>query len=179
MYEPLAGPLEIRLLVLQPGSEDVHFVLRHANLEGRPDYEAISYCWGDPTDTRTVYCDDKPLQVTNSLFTALKQLRHADQPRILWADAICINQQDVPEKIAQVRLMSRIYSQPTRILIWLGDDTEGLDGLEESIAEALRLLPPEEYDVNQVRIGSQKAFREASVSHRSSVLVLSLYVLLK
>jgi hypothetical protein len=168
MYQPLTGRLQIRLLVLKPGTEEVHIMLKHANLEASPEYEAISYCWGDPADTRTVYCNDEPLEIANSLFTALKQLRRTDQSRTLWADAICINQLDVLEKIAQVNLMGQIYSKPTHIIIWLGDDTTGLEGLEECIAEGLRLLPPEEFGVEEIRTHSQKAFREASVSLLSS-----------
>lgn len=173
VYEERLGPGQIRLLFLAPGTEDVHFRLQVANLEHDLEYEAISYCWGDPADTREVYCDQKPLQVTNSLFTALKQLRFANQPRTLWADAICINQKDFVEKCAQINLMSQIYSKTTRVLIWLGDDTTGLEGVEESMSEALRLLPPVVFDGEEVRVTSQRVFREASVSLRFLLLLLA------
>ncbi|EKG16420.1 hypothetical protein MPH_06389 [Macrophomina phaseolina MS6] len=44
--------------------------------------------------------------------------------RILWVDAICINQDDLEERAAQVKIMSRIYDKALEVLVWLG---EGLD----------------------------------------------------
>lgn len=163
-YEPL-GDGQIRLLRLQPGTEDIHFTLESANLSEALDYEAISYCWGDPADTRTVYCDGLPLQVTNSLFTALKRLRLREQTRVLWADAVCIDQRNTPEKNEQVKLMSRIYAGPKRVLIWLGEDMSGLEGIEDSIQTALELLPPDSHDASILQETSKRIFQEASVGH--------------
>ncbi|KAL2017902.1 hypothetical protein VTK56DRAFT_1558 [Thermocarpiscus australiensis] len=165
IYQPLTQPDSIRLLRLQPGtpdSEHVHFTLYAARLDDRPSYEAISYCWGDPTDTRIVFCAHKVLHVTASLYTALKRLRHADRERILWADAVCINQKDNDEKGRQVQLMSRIYAQPTRVLIWLGEDTAGLDGLAECLRGAKEVLPPETHDFEVLYENSKEVFLEAN-----------------
>jgi hypothetical protein len=49
-----------------------------------------------------VQCEDQLLDVTISLSTALKRLRKQDGVRILWADAVCINQADIAEKNRQV-----------------------------------------------------------------------------
>ena len=38
----------------------------------------------------------------------------------LWADAICINQNDVLEKNHQVQYMKSIYSSADRVIVWLG-----------------------------------------------------------
>ncbi len=163
---PLVHGDEIRLLHLEPasGEEDrVHFTLHHVILSDKPSYEAISYCWGDQDDTREAYCDSKPLRITASLYTALRRFRSKRIPRILWADAVCISQTDVAEKNAQVRLMSRIYSQPSRVLIWLGDDTSGIEGLRESIAGALLVLPPEHFDFEDIYRVSREAFAAAFV----------------
>ncbi|KAL2176407.1 heterokaryon incompatibility, partial [Thermothelomyces heterothallicus CBS 202.75] len=65
-------------------------------------------------------CEGKPLRVTVSLYTGLKRLRRQDIIRVLWADAVCINQKDTLEKNAQLPLMGRIYSQPSRVPVWLG-----------------------------------------------------------
>lgn len=40
--------------------------------------------------------------------------------KLVWADAICINQADVEEKSAQVSMMDRIYSTATYVTAWLG-----------------------------------------------------------
>jgi hypothetical protein len=166
-YHPLTHDDEIRLLHLKPGSgDDIHFTLHSVRLGEQPSYEAISYCWGDASDTREVYCNGQLLSITNSLYTGLKRLRKEDTVRVLWADAVCINQKDVPEKGSQVGLMSRIYSQPSRVLVWLGDDTSGLDGLHVCIKGALDVLPPEHFDFSEIYPVSTRIFREASVRTR-------------
>jgi hypothetical protein len=59
--------------------------------------------------------------VTYNLDIALRNLRDAQSRRILWIDALCINQADVDERNRQVFLMSRIYSTAKHILVWLGE----------------------------------------------------------
>lgn len=63
------------------------------------------------------------------------QLR-SSEPRVLWVDAICINQSNPDEKNHQVRQMYRIYSSASRVLIWLGnadrDNRYALQNLEGS-----------------------------------------------
>ncbi|KAH6850650.1 heterokaryon incompatibility protein-domain-containing protein [Chaetomium sp. MPI-CAGE-AT-0009] len=162
-YERLTHDDEIRLLYLKPGSgDDIHFTLYPVRLGDKPSYEAISYCWGDPNDTQMVYCDGKPLPVTKSLYTGLKRLRKEDAGRVLWADAVCIDQKHTLEKNVQVGLMSRIYSQPSAVLIWLGDDTSGLEGLHECIQGALEVLPPDEFEFEKLYPISTRIFREAN-----------------
>ncbi|KAK3349163.1 heterokaryon incompatibility protein-domain-containing protein [Lasiosphaeria hispida] len=163
IYEPLSGSDQIRLLHLEPGTGDICFALRPVSLADEPRYEAISYCWGDPTDTRVVYCEGLELHVTASLHAALARLRRpGEPPRCLWADAVCIDQKNIPEKNAQVQLMRRIYSQPSSVLVWLGDDTTGLEGLEECLKGASEVLPPETLDFETLYENSRKIFLEAS-----------------
>ncbi|KAK4099596.1 HET-domain-containing protein [Parathielavia hyrcaniae] len=163
-YKPLSQDDEIRLLQLEPGSGDDHirFTLHPVRLSNKPLYEAISYCWGDAGETCEVFCEDGLLLVTNNLYTALRHLRREDAVRVLWADAVCINQRDIPEKNRQVRLMSRIYSQPSAVLIWLGDNSSGLDGLDGCIKTALELLPPEHVEFEEICPISCKIFLEAA-----------------
>ncbi len=163
-YKALSHEDEIRLLHLESGSgDDIHFTLHPVRLGDKPSYEALSYCWGNPHDTRKVHCEGKLLHVTNSLYTALKRLRKEDAVRVLWADAACINQGDIPEKNKQVGLMSRIYSQPSSVLVWLGEDTSGLEGLQECLKVASDLLPQELYDFADIYPISRQAFRDAAV----------------
>lgn len=44
--------------------------------------------------------------------------------RLIWADAICINQADIDEKSAQVSMMDRIYSNAAYAVAWLGPPDE-------------------------------------------------------
>jgi hypothetical protein len=91
---------EVRLLELKPGwgIDPLAVSLQCMSLDSIPPYEAISYCWG--SDNRDydikVHGDGaiKHLSITTSLFTALKRFRRPDETRVLWADAICINQDD-------------------------------------------------------------------------------------
>jgi hypothetical protein len=45
----------------------------------------------------------------------------------IWADAICINQNDIDEKSAQVAMMDRIYSSATYVIAWLGPSDKHSD----------------------------------------------------
>jgi hypothetical protein len=60
------------------------------------------------------------LGITHNLGVALRQLRHLDKPRVLWVDAICINQDDLIERSAEVMEMASIYSNAGRVVVWLG-----------------------------------------------------------
>lgn len=170
IYERLPSAGQIRLLKLQPGppsSSDspIHFTLVTANLyeDPGPSYEAISYCWGDSSNLQPVYCDSKVLFVTHSLYTALLRFRQPDRVRTLWADAVCINQSNDLEKGQQVNLMTRIYSQPKSVLIWLGDDTTGLEGLGDCLKGALEVLPPDSEDREFLINTMLKMHKEAAV----------------
>jgi hypothetical protein len=44
-----------------------------------------------------------------------------NKPRILWIDAICINQDDNDERGEQVARMGAIYGQATTVVLWLGE----------------------------------------------------------
>jgi hypothetical protein len=67
-----------------------------------------------------MFCNHKSVSVTRNLVEALRTFRHTRKSRVLWADAICINQQDLEERSLQVQLMTRIFSDASRVLIWLG-----------------------------------------------------------
>jgi hypothetical protein len=53
--------------------------------------------------------------VQPDLLAALKALRHPQEDRYLWIDAICINQADIGERNHQVEMMSTIYGQAKRV----------------------------------------------------------------
>jgi hypothetical protein len=88
----------------------------------------LSYAWGDPTVTETIFVDDEPFQVTTNLAAFLTTLNRGrakwgwslDSPLHFWVDAICINQANILERSEQVLHMGEIYKTATRVLIWLG-----------------------------------------------------------
>ncbi|KAJ0115555.1 Heterokaryon incompatibility protein 6 [Diaporthe amygdali] len=123
-YQHIQDSAEIRCLTLSAGNtnDPLVCVLEHHNLNTNPPFEAISYVWGNHTKNREITCNGRCLQITSNLYESLQQIRHADRERILWADSVCINQEDKKEKGHQVSLMARIYSQADRVLITLGTD---------------------------------------------------------
>ncbi|KAK3679152.1 hypothetical protein LTR78_000713 [Recurvomyces mirabilis] len=65
-------------------------------------------------------------------------MRLQDHPRVLWIDAVCINQDVVLERNEQVALMGRIYSQSSGNLVHLGDYDE--DDMSERMVRMLDAL---------------------------------------
>ena len=130
-YEALVEQNVIRVLDLYPGSgysvDLVSCSLRAVRLSDEPKYEALSYCWGDPTFNKKIICNGKELSITTSLNEALLRFRTRSTTRTLWADAICINQQDINERNQQVRLMRQIYEKAQQVVIWLGEEADHSD----------------------------------------------------
>ncbi|KEZ42283.1 hypothetical protein SAPIO_CDS6144 [Scedosporium apiospermum] len=47
--------------------------------------------------------------------------------RYIWIDALCIDQNNIPERNAQVAMMRDIYAKSSRIIIWLGSAADDSD----------------------------------------------------
>lgn len=132
---PLTGEKEIRLLVLEPGApgDELKCRLVHAELSWRTRYEALSYVWGDGKVTRSLSCSGRDEVVYINLHDALSDLRLPDRERVLWTDRLCINQHDDDEIAAQMKLMGSIYSQASKVLIYLGKTDAAVKGAIEGI----------------------------------------------
>jgi hypothetical protein len=147
-YHALETPATIRLLHLAPGRDDevLSGELCHAKLHPEqdvatghlapaplehllpytPSFEAISYVWGAPEFTRSMISSGGRIFLTPNLEEALRAIRLPDRVRVLWADAICIHQNDAEERGQQVRLMDKIYAGAHKVLIWLGQDLRNI-----------------------------------------------------
>jgi hypothetical protein len=90
------------------------------NIDEAPSYEALSYVWGNPNPPTELLCNGQSIQIQPSLSHALRSLRLQKTTRVVWADAICINQQDKAEKSHQVPMMGSIYSLARRVVVSLG-----------------------------------------------------------
>ena len=114
----------IRLLDLQPRSRESHVecTLKAIELSPRPLYTAISYTWGQETEQTLITVNGLPFRVRRNLYDLLKDLRHQNQSRTLWIDAICINQEDISERNAQLRIMGDIFKSATNVISWLEND---------------------------------------------------------
>ncbi|KAI4281776.1 MAG: hypothetical protein L6R38_003431 [Xanthoria sp. 2 TBL-2021] len=146
-YAPLNEDTEIRLLTLLPDwfEAPIHISLEINVLsDGEvPEFEALSYVWGDASDLLDIFLETSPskrpelretddidsiewrtLRVTKNLFEALKHLRLEDRPRVLWIDAICVDQQNLEERGHQVLRMPNIYTSAKGVIVWLGPESD-------------------------------------------------------
>ncbi|KAF5988594.1 heterokaryon incompatibility protein [Fusarium coicis] len=83
-------------------------------------YEALSYSWGSQSTPREILADGKTLLITESLYEALWHLRKPHEDRMLWVDALCIDQNNIKERGHQVKRMAEIYGKADKVIIWLG-----------------------------------------------------------
>jgi hypothetical protein len=134
---------QIRVLTLLPGKlhDPLVGLLAHqifVSNDGKiPQYEALSYVWGDLPDTKPMFILQDGVQkqtlIAPNLDTALRHLRLEDRSRDIWCDSVCINQTDRVERAAQILLMGDIYRKAERVLVWLGPE-------EDDSSLAIKLL---------------------------------------
>lgn len=164
-YAPLlSGANNIRLLRLLPSinaSASIHCQLIDYSLTNPPRashlYEALSYVWGDASEVRLIHLDNTYLEVTANLYAALQQLRDPVFERILWVDAIGINQKDLKERAQQVSFMAKIYQYATRVVVWLGEEADGSNQAMDAIRAAAdtmarrenRIMPYKKHTVSE------------------------------
>jgi hypothetical protein len=144
-YTRLPNGKSIRLLRLLPGLEDTERIECELfdcslDIEGLPSFQALSYCWGDATITEDIFVNGHVFHVTVNLAQALRSLRNYDASRVLWVDAVCINQQDPKEQGAQVAMMWDIYASASSVIIWLGpldrDCAVAMENFRQGAAQA-------------------------------------------
>lgn len=130
IYQALPAGNYTRRIILEPSKEeDAPLVGRLEAFDLSQDgsgcsFEAISYAWGSDIKDQTITINGRAMHITTSLRDSLRQTRRPDRPRALWADAICINQDDGREKSHQVSLMGQIYMTSRCTLICLGYSAE-------------------------------------------------------
>ncbi|KAK5459657.1 hypothetical protein LTS15_003786 [Exophiala xenobiotica] len=152
IYTPLSiTERQIRILQLAPASTLAHQLkcrLQVVSLENHPSFDAISYAWcgqpiplrvvprdqdfppvvshpsDDPSATKPIVVNDQLWSIGANLDSALRHFRDPITTKYVWADALCINQSDVPERNAQVILMGEIYGRAQMVKVWLGEATQ-------------------------------------------------------
>jgi Heterokaryon incompatibility protein (HET) len=137
---------EIRLLKLlsKNGNERLKLIpachIFHASLHDKPKYVALSYVWGNSSESRLILVENSPIRVNKNLYDAIMALRPPDDGLTIWIDSLSINQSDDDEKSWQVGLMTDIYRQAYKVLAWLGpaesDDDSVMDYLNTLGAKA-------------------------------------------
>lgn len=129
IYTSTLGKDYFRLLYLS-GACDIHSPV-HGDLveyerDNCPEYETASYTWGgedgDATPCRPAYFGNfwDVLFLTRNCWSLLQYLRPQMGTRAVWVDAICINQNNISERGAQVSIMTQIYKNCLRVVIYPG-----------------------------------------------------------
>ncbi|GME28205.1 uncharacterized protein K452DRAFT_279995 [Neofusicoccum parvum] len=149
-YHPL-GEDEIRLVVLHPGpyAEDIQCTIIRAQLGNLPPFDAISYTWADENGNARprshIYCgrSRRSIPVTANCEAVLRRIRLPTLKRLVWIDAVCINQDFIQERNQQVRSMSSIYREASGVLVYLGDASEDSDMIFKFIGSIPTYLEPD------------------------------------
>ncbi|KIX99989.1 uncharacterized protein Z520_04627 [Fonsecaea multimorphosa CBS 102226] len=114
----------IRLLTILPGAADsaLHCRLNVVLLTADIHYEAISYTWGSDEEVHEIDIneDSDKFCVRPNLLDLLVSIRNEKVPRVVWIDAICIDQENLAERNRQVSMMREIYSMAKQVVVWLG-----------------------------------------------------------
>jgi hypothetical protein len=125
----------IRLLRLHGGYLNAPLEGRLILSDGRETYEAMSY-GGEPeqgSSSISIFSAGSTykLAIKPNLEAALRQLRFPDRYRLLWIDAICINQEDIPEQDFHIQRMGSIFNTAVNVCIWLGTaDTKSVSAFK-------------------------------------------------
>ncbi|KAE9973033.1 hypothetical protein EG328_004645 [Venturia inaequalis] len=127
-YSPLPEPDGFRIILLQPSaSRDtslqcklLHTTLSQCDRDIIDHYTALSYVWGNAAQRGSILIDGTFMDITATLESALRDIRDASRIVRIWADAVCINQNDNDEKAVQIGLFARIYGTAQHTVIYLG-----------------------------------------------------------
>lgn len=170
-YSSLQDPSKcIRLFHLRDRKDgEVHGSLVPHFLLESPRFHALSYTWRNPTrdwrvflvgdeynassssdePTSWIRLDGERIRVGRNLHSALQTLP-VNELESIWIDALCVNQGDLDERAAQVRIMGDIYSQASQVTIWLGPGSKDmgntLDGLSRISEYQLKANPTFSHD---------------------------------
>ena len=186
-YQSLPDTRSIRLVKLceqRFSPSIVECTIDIVSLNLCPPFTALSYTWGNPIgwngidatydpkrgQIHFILLNRRPTLVTENLYQALCQIRASSRHDCcLWIDALCINQKDVDERSAQVRLMCDIYSSAETVLVWLGEEDAGSDFVhwidKEFLPSLDKLIEEEGYaKVTAHRLGDPILWRKLKLA---------------
>ncbi|KAI5867093.1 heterokaryon incompatibility protein-domain-containing protein [Durotheca rogersii] len=130
-YNPL-GEDEVRLLELEPSSspeDPIRCKIIHASCRGDHKYDILSCDWSSSSEAPVpISLNGQTFDAPSEVWVALQRVRLETQPRLLWTDAICIDQgfddrghpADNPERRLQVSRLKATYQGAEGVLVWLG-----------------------------------------------------------
>jgi hypothetical protein len=146
-----SGPLECQILHYDLKPEAIEIAIPSDDptqkllCRKKPRYHALSYVWGSGGGDTSIILNGCLIQIKSSLYYALFRIQKlfrsgiyrdlgsteeqvlfdlARGSRLLWVDAICINQSDIEEKSHQISRMGDIYREASDVIAWLGEPDE-------------------------------------------------------
>jgi hypothetical protein len=159
-HQPLPSPRSFRLLKfpeVQEEYEEPTYEIEIHCLDQAPLYSALSYTWDSPIrvlsksefdgwdpeesiDHPTLYggdvlCNSQHVKLRENLYDALMTLSESRAGEYLWVDALCIDQENLSERCAQVLLMAEIYSSAHSTILYLGNYAPDLPGVKMVLDE--------------------------------------------
>ncbi|GKU10149.1 unnamed protein product, partial [Fusarium langsethiae] len=134
----------------ESSQEGVRIVMSAAMRRLTCPYEALSYAWGPGDKPFSITVNDGDFQIGANLHAALGNLRHSTFERIIWVDALCINQEDATEKGQQVQSMAKIYAKANSVIVWLGEAADESDEALREICRAAVKSPTNENDPKNI-----------------------------
>lgn len=202
-HDPLAPKtFWTRLLTIHPGeyddeiAVDLHDVALEAvagsqlpgyRVSAAPhleQYEALSYAWGSSEDPSHVVVGEegRTISITRNLDLAMRHLRHADRPRVMWIDALCIDQTSSSDKSRQDGYTHLIYRSSPRVVVWLGQEADDSDHAMDvigSVGEKVRIAWDRDEinwvtDEDEAIWGSSRSLNELPLDERDWAAVKSL-----
>jgi ankyrin repeat protein len=145
-YQPIPlGQGVFRLLRIFKGlsTDGIRCELFQATQAEGVTYEALSYTWGSDVVLEDITLEGRgegsamketKIRIRTNLHTALRYLRSETRDRVLWIDALCIDQGNDEEKADQIQQMRLVYENAEQVLIWLGQSNERIDIIMDSMA---------------------------------------------
>lgn len=155
-YSPLAdASSDIRLIRVWPNQRNMRTQVEMWNVSistqaapaEYPEYQCLSYTWGQPDNGDEIYLNGCLFHVRRNLSDFLRQAAQSLSMQPLWIDALCINQELLREKNIQVTRMGSIYHGARTVLVWLGRDAS--------------LLPLARYMAHDDSIGFSEEYSQA------------------
>lgn len=124
-YSKIPSTGHIRLLKIQRGMSLFGIIRADivvVAINDAPGYEALSYCWGTIPASEEILINGKLFPLRKSAYDLLYSRRSLWRRKLVWCDAICIDQNDFAEKSCQVAQMTEIYRKAESVVVWPGGD---------------------------------------------------------
>ncbi|CZR60628.1 uncharacterized protein PAC_10524 [Phialocephala subalpina] len=141
-YQEL-GEKHIRLLLVHPRHRTgrIRCSMFQVPLAKAPRFEAISYCWGkDAKREVKIDVNGCSVLVTPNAEEVLKSKSGYWLPKLVWIDGICIDQDNIQDRSAQVNVMGEIYQKAHLVSVILVQKSD-IHAIKEHFVEIGRRYP--------------------------------------